>query len=51
VPEVIVQEVLGHERAGSVTWLYTHAAADVAGQVLAAMRDGQPGARRLRAVA
>lgn len=51
VPEVIVQEVLGHERAGSVTWLYTHAAADVAGQVLAAMRDGQPGARRLRVVA
>jgi integrase len=51
VPEVIVQEVLGHERAGSVTWLYTHAAADVAGQVLAAMRAGQPGARRLRAVA
>jgi integrase len=52
VPEVITQEILGHERAGSVTWLYTHAAADVAGQVLAALGDTKPGGRpRLRAVA
>lgn len=43
VPEVIVQEVLGHERAGKVTWLYTHAAADFAGQVLAALEQKKPG--------
>lgn len=51
VPEVITQEVLGHERAGEVTWLYTHAAADYAGQVRAALEDGKPGRRRLRLVA
>jgi integrase len=51
VPEVIVQEVLGHERAGAVTWLYTHAAADVAGQVLAALRGDPVHRPRLRAVA
>lgn len=51
VPEAITQEVLGHERAGEVTWLYTHAAADFAGQVLAALEDGKPGKRRLRLVA
>ncbi|MFB6771095.1 tyrosine-type recombinase/integrase [Streptomyces sp. NPDC056337] len=56
VPEVITQEILGHERAGEVTWLYTHAAADFAGQVLAALEEGKPGAarqprRKLRAVA
>jgi integrase len=56
VPEVITQEILGHERAGEVTWIYTHAAADYPGQVLAALEDGKPGAqtrqpgRRLRAV-
>ncbi|MET8765525.1 site-specific integrase [Streptomyces sp. NPDC004658] len=43
VPEVIAQEILGHERAGEVTWLYTHAAADYAGQVLAALEEGKPG--------
>ncbi|MFF1416515.1 tyrosine-type recombinase/integrase [Streptomyces sp. NPDC058280] len=43
VPEVVTQEILGHERAGEVTWLYTHAAADFAGQVLAALEDGKPG--------
>ncbi|MGW1015650.1 tyrosine-type recombinase/integrase [Streptomyces niveus] len=37
VPEVVVQEILGHERGGEVTWIYTHAAADTAGQVLAAL--------------
>ncbi|MFJ2174388.1 tyrosine-type recombinase/integrase [Streptomyces sp. NPDC087851] len=41
VPEVIAQEILGHERAGKVTWLYTHAAADYAGQVRAALEDGK----------
>lgn len=43
VPEVIAQEILGHERAGEGTWLYTHSAADYAGQVLAALGDGKPG--------
>lgn len=51
VPEMVIQEILGHERASSVTWLYEHAANDVAGQVLAAMRDQRPHSRRLRAVA
>jgi len=37
VPEVVVQEILGQERGGSVTWLYMHAGTDVAGQVLAAL--------------
>ncbi|MEU3598817.1 tyrosine-type recombinase/integrase [Streptomyces sp. NPDC006798] len=41
VPEVITQEILGHERAGRVTWLYTHAAADYPGQVLAALEQGK----------
>jgi integrase len=50
IPEALVQEILGHERAGAVTWLYTHAAADYAGQVLAALTLGQPGRRRLRSV-
>ncbi|MFG2144103.1 tyrosine-type recombinase/integrase [Streptomyces sp. NPDC048696] len=39
VPEAIVQEILGHERAGTVTWLYTHAATNYAGQVLAALDE------------
>jgi integrase len=51
VPEAIAQEILGHERAGEVTWLYTHAAADYAGQVLAAWEDHAAGRRRLRLVA
>ncbi|MBP2583344.1 integrase [Streptomyces sp. PvR006] len=55
VPEIITQEILGHERAGEVTWLYTHAAADYAGQVLAALEESKPGAvaprRRMRLVA
>ncbi|MEV8600497.1 tyrosine-type recombinase/integrase [Streptomyces griseoviridis] len=53
VPEVITQEILGHERAGEVTWIYTHAAADYPGQVLAALEDGKPGVpkrRQLRVV-
>ncbi|MGW7196600.1 tyrosine-type recombinase/integrase [Streptomyces chryseus] len=52
VPEVITQEILGHERAGRVTWLYTHASADHALQVLAALEEGKRGAKRpLRLVA
>ncbi|MFI8254129.1 tyrosine-type recombinase/integrase [Streptomyces filamentosus] len=55
VPEVITQEILGHERAGEVTWLYTHAATDYAGQVLAALEERKLGAappkRRMRLVA
>ncbi|CAM5384443.1 tyrosine-type recombinase/integrase [Streptomyces californicus] len=43
VPEAIAQEILGHERAGEVTWLYTHASADYAGQVLAALEGAEPG--------
>lgn len=43
VPEVVVQEILGHERGGEVTWLYTHAADDTAGQVLAALLGLRPG--------
>lgn len=39
VPEAIVQEILGHERAGKITWLYTHAAANYAEQVKVAMDD------------
>lgn len=51
VPEAVTQEILGHERAGAVTWLYTHAAADVAGQVQAAMDDWKQRSRgRLRLV-
>ncbi|MFC1410353.1 tyrosine-type recombinase/integrase [Streptacidiphilus sp. N1-12] len=38
-PEVVIQAVLGHERASSVTWIYEHASQDLAGQVQAAMRD------------
>lgn len=45
VPEVIAQEILGHERGGKVTWLYTHAAADYPGQVLAALEDRKRGGR------
>lgn len=49
IPEAITQELLGHERAGTVTWLYTHAAADYAGQALAALEDGTiVGRRRAR---
>ncbi|WP_240678142.1 tyrosine-type recombinase/integrase [Streptomyces griseoviridis] len=51
VPEAVAQEVLGHERAGKVTWQYTHAAADYAGQVLAALEDRRVDGRRLRLVA
>ncbi|WP_173264417.1 site-specific integrase [Streptomyces pacificus] len=50
VPEAIAQEILGHERAGEVTWLYTHASADYAGQVLAALEGADPGQAQLRMV-
>ncbi|WP_406202544.1 MULTISPECIES: hypothetical protein [unclassified Streptomyces] len=51
---MITQEILGHERAGEVTWSYTHTAAYYTGQVLAALEDGKLGVptrkptRRLR---
>jgi integrase len=45
VPEVVVQEILGHERGGEITWLYTHAAKDTAGQVLAALTEERPALR------
>jgi integrase len=51
VPEAITQEILGHERAGEVTWLYTHASADYAGQVLAALEGAAPDQVQLRMVA
>ncbi|WP_216588536.1 site-specific integrase [Streptomyces brasiliscabiei] len=50
VPEAITQEILGHERAGEVTWLYTHASADYAGQVLAALEGASPDQAQLRMV-
>lgn len=51
VPEAVVQEILGHERGGAVTWLYTHAGKDPAGQLAAAMADWKArGSRRLRLV-
>lgn len=55
VPEKVAQTVLGHERGGRVTWLYTHAGEDPAEQVrqaLAKVRREPPedGGRRLRAV-
>ncbi|MFS4107523.1 tyrosine-type recombinase/integrase [Streptomyces sp. PD-S100-1] len=46
VPEVIAQEILGHERGGKVTWIYTHASADYAGQVRAALEDARHGRTR-----
>ncbi|HEX5566677.1 MAG TPA: site-specific integrase [Streptomyces sp.] len=56
VPEKVVQSVMGHERGGRVTWLYTHAGEDPAEQVRAALtaaRSGEgpaEGGRHLRAV-
>lgn len=40
VPEADVQAILGHERGGKITWLYTHASSDVADRVLAALNGG-----------
>lgn len=50
-PEVVIQAILGHERASSVTWIYEHASQDLAGQVQAAMRDHHKFRPHLRAVA
>ncbi|MGH3586585.1 MAG: tyrosine-type recombinase/integrase [Pseudonocardia sp.] len=46
VPEVVVQEILGQERGGRVTWLYTHSTEESVAAVRSAMETG----RRLRAV-
>lgn len=39
VPEADAQRILGHERGGKITWLYTHARADSLSNVRAAL-DG-----------
>ena len=39
VPEADAQAILGHERGGKVTWLYTHAGADSMDKVRAALGD------------
>lgn len=46
VPEVDVQYILGQERGGRVTWLYTHRSEEAVSNVRAAMGNG----RHLRAV-
>lgn len=54
VPEKLAQAVMGHERGGKVTWLYTHAGEEPAEQVrlkLAAARAAaDEGGRHLHAV-
>jgi integrase len=52
VPEKVAQTVLGHERGGRVTWLYTHAGSDPAEQVRAALAAArsEESERHLRAV-
>lgn len=51
VPEAIAQRLMGHKRASSVTWLYTHAATDAVEQAREALEGNRPrGARHLRAV-
>lgn len=47
VPEADAQKILGHERGGKVTWLYTHAGADSMDKVRRALggsdEDGEEG--------
>lgn len=43
VPEADAQAILGHERGGRVTWLYTHAGADSMDKVRAALEDEEDG--------
>lgn len=45
IPEADAQRILGHERGGRVTWLYTHASADSVSSVRAALDGG--GLRRV----
>lgn len=40
VSEADVQAILGHERGGKITWLYTHASSDAAARVLKALNGG-----------
>ncbi|MFE3326816.1 tyrosine recombinase XerC [Streptomyces sp. NPDC059176] len=40
VSEADAQRILGHERGGKVTWLYTHAGADSLDKVRSALGDG-----------
>lgn len=49
VPEVIVQRLMGHKRASSVTWIYLHAAEDAVDQGREAL-EGRGSKRHLRAV-
>jgi integrase len=45
IPEADAQRILGHERGGRVTWLYTHASADSVTSVRSALDGG--GLRRV----
>ena len=45
IPEADAQRILGHERGGRVTWLYTHASADSVTNVRSALDGG--GLRRV----
>lgn len=45
IPEADAQRILGHERGGRVTWLYTHASADSVTNVRAVLDGG--GLRRV----
>jgi integrase len=40
VPEADVQAIMGHERGGRITWLYTHASTEAADRVLQALSGG-----------
>lgn len=41
IPEADAQKILGHERGGKVTWLYTHAGADSMDKVRRALGGGE----------
>jgi integrase len=45
VSEADAQKILGHERGGKITWLYTHAGADAVDTVRAALGGDRPGLR------
>lgn len=50
LPEAVVQRLLGHKRASSVTWLYTHASEDAIEQGRAALEGRGRRGGHLRAV-
>lgn len=51
VPEAIAQRLMGHKRASSVTWIYTHAATDAIEQAREALEgNGRRSQRHLKAV-